>query len=107
MARNKVIDETRRQGRTKVGGNRQTRSYNDPAVESQLHPDRNPTPSAIAIARERWEKLIDSQPKHYQDVARLKLMGEAQVEIARKLKINVRTVRKIIERLCDRSLMQV
>jgi RNA polymerase sigma factor (sigma-70 family) len=100
LARNKVINETRKHRNTKAGGVRKVQSYDDPEIKRKLHADRSPTPSAVAVARERWQQLISNQPKHYQEVARLKLMGEAQVDIARKLKIDERTVRKIIGRLC-------
>lgn len=106
LARNKVIDETRKHRVAKTGRVRTVRSYDDPEIKQQLHADRSPTPSAIAAMRERWKQLVKSQPKHYQEVARLKLMGERQVNIAKKLNIDERTVRKIIERLCERSLMQ-
>jgi RNA polymerase sigma factor (sigma-70 family) len=107
MARNKVTDETRRRLFTKKYDVRRVESYDDRCTEKQPRTSFAPTPSAIAIARERWHELIKQQPKHYQEVARLRFMGESSQDIAGKLKINERTVRKIMERLLERSLAQV
>jgi RNA polymerase sigma factor (sigma-70 family) len=98
MARNKVTDETRRRLYTDKYNLRGKRSYDD-EVEKHSLVDRGPTPSAVAVAKERWESVIQGQPKHYQEVARLRFLGKSNAEIARELKIHERTVRKIIERL--------
>jgi RNA polymerase sigma factor (sigma-70 family) len=106
MARNKVTDETRRQLFTKKYDARRVESYDDHALEKQPRALSRKTPSAIAVARERWGQLLRGQPPHYQEVARLRFIGETPRDIAEKLKINERTVRKIINRLFERSLLQ-
>lgn len=99
VARNKVIDETRRCLSTKKKNVRRVRAYDDEHNGIAAIADRGPTPSAIVVARERWERIIKGQPAHYQELARLRFMGVSNDEIAHKLGINERTVRKILNHL--------
>lgn len=99
MARNKVIDENRRRlGTLKHNVDRVFSLEDCPADDGDLV-DHQPRPSQVAVARERWRRLVDAQPSHYREVIRLRIMGVTDAEIARQLQIDERTVRKIIDRL--------
>lgn len=99
IAKNKVIDELRKRTRTArydVGRERSLEGKDNPGGE--LRPPV-PTPSAVAIAKERWDHLLSSQNTTTQSVVTLRLSGETFGEIAHKLQINERTARKAIARL--------
>jgi RNA polymerase sigma factor (sigma-70 family) len=100
LARNKVVGEVRRRMMSiKHDVNREI-AFNE--LEEDLavrchNPD--PTPSAVAIARERWHQLIDNQPEQVRRIVELRFMGATYQEIAEQLQIHERTARKAIERL--------
>ena len=62
---------------------------------------RNPSPSAVAIAKERWDLLLAKQNATVRAVVELRLQGVSFVEIAERLQIHERTARKAIERLTE------
>jgi RNA polymerase sigma factor (sigma-70 family) len=100
MAKHKIIDGGRRWLMTQRNGLKRPVSIDDP----HLNPDalasaRQPTPSAVAVARERWNRIISREPPYCQDVIRMRLAGSSCVEIANQLQLNERTVRRIIDRL--------
>lgn len=98
MAKNKVISENRRRLGAQKRDVRRQKSLDGEAGGSEFV-DRNPRPSQVAVARERWNRLVENQPERYREVVRLRLMGFTDVEIARQLQIDERTVRKIVDRL--------
>jgi len=99
IAKHKVLNEVRRRlqslkynvAREKPLGFREEEN-------GELHV-RNPTPSAVAIAKERWDGMLAKQNATAQAVVGLRLQGVSFVEIAQRLQINERTARKAIERL--------
>jgi RNA polymerase sigma factor (sigma-70 family) len=100
LARNKVVDEVRRRKQTLKHDIRRTRSLDD----SHFRPGAavaapQATPSQWAIAREKWTKLLASQPEKYRRVLELRLSGATYTEIAAELEINERTARRVVERL--------
>lgn len=99
LAKNKVINELRRRtvtARYDVGRERQFASADGPGVDVRQQP---PTPSAVAIAKERWVHLLSNQNGTVQSVVTMRLRGETFAEIAEKLQIHERTARKAIARL--------
>jgi RNA polymerase sigma-70 factor (ECF subfamily) len=101
MARNKVCDEAR-------GMHTQKRDMRRNVRIDAVHDDeqgdlasRDPTPSAVAIFRERWKRLVDGQPTRVQRIVELRFAGATYNEIADELQINERTARKAIERLVE------
>ena len=51
----------------------------------------------VAVARERWRRILASQPAHVQQMLLLRYMGETYEQIAVKLGVHERTVRKLID----------
>jgi RNA polymerase sigma factor (sigma-70 family) len=100
IARHKVIEGGRRWLISQKSGVKRPVSIDDP----HLNPDilaskREPTPSAVAVARERWNRIISREAPHFKEVVRLRLAGASFVEIANELQLHERTVRKIVDRL--------
>jgi RNA polymerase sigma factor (sigma-70 family) len=98
VARNKVIDETRyRLNTRKQDVGREA----DPDFELDLDelPSKTPRPSQVAVAREQWRRLLDAQPRVNRTVLEMRFAGASYEEIAAKLKIHERSVRKIVEEL--------
>lgn len=99
VARNKVIDETRR---------RQTAKYNL-ALEVQDVIDMDdvagtgPRPSEFAVVRETWDRLIASQSDEHRMIVELRFQGCTFTEIAEKLNIHERTARRVIANLLDKE----
>jgi RNA polymerase sigma factor (sigma-70 family) len=95
IARNKVINELRKRlSSRKYDVRREIPIMGlDPTTKS------NATPSAIAIAKERWRALVDNQPSHFRRIISLRLAGDTQAEIAEKLQVSERTVRRVLVRL--------
>jgi RNA polymerase sigma-70 factor (ECF subfamily) len=102
MARNKVIDESRRRLDSQKHNVRREVSLEqtDPEAATALH-SHDPSPSSVAVARERWSRLISSQPEDVQRILELRFQGETYCEIARRMQVNERTVRRAIARLVD------
>jgi RNA polymerase sigma factor (sigma-70 family) len=99
LAKFKVLTEVRRR--------MQSEKYNvgrEAGVDEPYQfPDQNlaptPTPSAVAIAKERWEQLMAGQTERVKQIVELRLQGTTFNEIADHLHIHERTARKTIERL--------
>lgn len=62
-------------------------------------PSRDPTPSAVAICREEWERIVEDQPELVRRIVELRYAGSTFEEIAAALQIHERSARKIIDRL--------
>jgi RNA polymerase sigma factor (sigma-70 family) len=91
VARNKVIDETRRRNTAKFNVARE--ECFDDAISSQ------PRPSEIAVVRETWDRLMESQSDEHRRVVEMRFQGYTFDEIAAELGINERTARRVINRL--------
>ena len=97
MARNKVVDEARRQY--------QTEKYNVlreqplPGHDASDLADQRSLPEIVAMARECWEQIMTGQPDRNRRIVELRLEGQNYVDIAADLGIHERTVRKVIEEL--------
>lgn len=104
MARHKIIDEVRRRLDTQKHDVRRERSMDDSnVVLRDTLASSDPTPSQIAMARERWNQLMTSQPDHYREIVSLRLAGETHQAIAEKLGISQKTVQRVLQRLLHGS----
>jgi RNA polymerase sigma-70 factor (ECF subfamily) len=93
IARNKVIDETRR---------RQTAKYNIAREEGFDDAIGNgPRPSEIAIVRETWDRLMAGKSDDHRRVVEMRFQGHTFAEIAKELSINERTARRVIASLLE------
>src|SRR4051812_35397354 len=99
IARHKVLDEVRRRVQTIKYNVGRERSIGNSGEDTDEPPMRAPTPSAVAIAKERWDQMLCNQNATVQSVVSLRLQGVTFVEIADRLHINERTARKAIEKL--------
>lgn len=98
MARNKVYDEYRRRLHTGKYNVTLERSMGDQAQE--LLEGGGPTPSEIAMAREKWDEMVGRSERTKQ-VVELRIGGATYEEIGQALGIHERTARKIIDQLID------
>lgn len=106
MGRNKVVDEVRRRLMSKKDNLNRTHSLNDSDAKlDQSLPGSSPTPSQFAMAREQIERLISGQPAKYRRIVEMRAAGATFKDIAERIGINERNVRRIIERL-ERQLDQ-
>jgi RNA polymerase sigma-70 factor (ECF subfamily) len=102
LARNKVVTEVRREVHTQKRDLRREIRL-DAVHDTQQHElaSRDPTPSAVAMFRERWNRLVEGQAPHVRRIVELRFAGATYTEIAQELQIHERTARKAIERLVD------
>jgi len=98
MAKNKVITELRRRSAARYDVGREQR-YPDDSVAMGDVRQQPPSPSAVAIAKERWVHLVSKQNATVQSVVTMRLRGNTFGEIADKLQIHERTARKAIAQL--------
>jgi RNA polymerase sigma factor (sigma-70 family) len=100
IARNKVIDEVRRRTNTLKHDVKRERSFEHMTeLHGSMSNSQEPTPSQIAIARERWASMLKDQPERYQQILHLRFVGETNQTIADKLGINEKTVRRVLEKI--------
>jgi RNA polymerase sigma factor (sigma-70 family) len=99
MARNKLISEHRRRIKTRKYDVQRELPLHDAQWERQQAQRGPPTPSQVAMARERWERLLHDQPERDRQIMQLRAQGVTYVEIGRQLGIHERTVREVIRRL--------
>ncbi len=94
VARNKVVEQIRRRLGTR---NHRVRREIPLENEDELKA-RSPTASQEAIARERWQQVLQKQPDH-QEIMDCLRGGLSRQAIAQRLGISERTVRRAIRRL--------
>lgn len=100
MARNKVIDESRKRLDSRKRDVRREESLeHTKSGEKRLLHSHDPSPSSVAVARERWNRLVRNQPEDVRQILELRFRGETYDEIARRLDINEKTVRRTLARL--------
>ena len=102
LARNKVITEVRRRLQSQKHDVRREVRFDAVVEEDRSNlASRDPTPSAVAIFRERWQRLMHGQTANVQRVVELRFQGLTYDEIAAHLGIHERTARKAIEKLTE------
>ncbi len=99
IGRNKVIDVVRRARTKKYNIHREVSVDQDGAPIVDSAPSRDPTPSDVAMARERWEGMMRDQPSHYRSIVVLRMHGNTHQDIANQLNVSDRTVRRVLNRL--------
>ncbi len=98
MARNKATDENRKRTTAKFGVDRE-----QPLNESASDTIRrsHETPSKFAVANETYRHMKDGRSERDQQILDLRVSSESLEEIAEKLCISERTVRRVIKSLAD------
>lgn len=100
LAKFKVLTEVRRRLQSaKYDVRREMPFQNHLDGPVMTIPSKASTPSAVAMAREKWEQLLHGQNDTVQAIVELRLRGTSFVDIARQLNIHERTARKAIEKL--------
>ncbi len=66
---------------------------------------REPEPVEAAIARERWDQLLEGQPAHYRRIIQLKLQGQSFADIGTTLGLDTETVRRFLKKLLETTAL--
>lgn len=92
VARNKVVDESRR--RHNAMRNLPPEDETPQRADATRAPQ--PTPSQIAMARERWESMMNGHTERNRRIVQLRMSGATYLEIGQTLGIHERTARQVI-----------
>jgi len=99
LARNKVIEESRRRMKYQKHNVNRERPLGDADTSETRSRQRQETPSQFAMARERWLRLMSDQSDRNRRIVELRMKGATYVEIGEQLGIHERTARHVIEHL--------
>lgn len=103
MAEKKVVAEARQRRNLKRNLSLETEVHQD-SDKAGPHPaTRLPTPSAVAIFEEQYDRLVESQTEDTRAVAQLRYEGNTFEEIAQCLNMNEATARKVIRAIKRRE----
>lgn len=101
LARNKVVEAIRqRLIAKKYNIGREVPLSRIPNVpEDNNLAGREPTPSAIAVAREEWERLMTQQPEKHQRILALLHKGQTHEQVARQLGLSEKSIQRLLRKL--------
>jgi RNA polymerase sigma factor (sigma-70 family) len=100
VARHKVVDAFRtRMKRQKFNVNREKSLDGSAAFQVDRLIGADPRPSQVAVAKEAFDKLTTAQPDRYRRILDLLREHHTHEEIAEKLGLNEKTVRRLVEKL--------
>jgi RNA polymerase sigma factor (sigma-70 family) len=100
MARHKVCNELRCRTMTVKHARVREQSLHSPRTRGQLEVrDPRSGPIDAAIARERWNRLLESQPPHYRRILELRAQGNTCESIAETLDMDESTVRRFLKKM--------
>ncbi len=102
MARNKVVEESRRRFEYEKHNVSRERPLEQPEIVATSE-HRSDSPSQIAIARERWQEMIEGEPERNRRILEMRMNGSTFVEISERLGIHERTARQVIYKLATTS----
>jgi DNA-directed RNA polymerase specialized sigma24 family protein len=103
MAQRKVVLEGRRQHSQKADVELELR-VDEHASTVGTHPaGHDPTPSAVAVFREQYDRLVEQQVPEVREVAEMRVEGATFAEIAESLNIDESTARRFMRRLRRRG----
>jgi RNA polymerase sigma-70 factor (ECF subfamily) len=106
LAQDKLVDAMRqRYGTTKYNINREQSLSGSAALAAAQVPARQPTPSQEAMARERWERMLEGLPAQHHRILSLRQAGYTQEEIAHEVGVSERTVRRLLQKLAPESTL--
>jgi len=99
LAQNKVIDATRRRlAAQKYNVNREQSIHDSRFFDKDRLTADQPTPSQILMSKEEWRRFLHRVPLVYRRIFILLRQGLSKEEIAEKMDLHVRTVRRIANR---------
>ncbi len=100
LAQNKLVDALRqRYGTRKYNINREHSLEGSAALQSLEVADRQPSPSQMLMAEDRWEQLLAQQTPRDRRILELLRQGFTHEETARQVGVNEKTVRRLIRKL--------
>lgn len=105
VVRNKVLEEFRRRTRTQkydVGREEPLYVYRNGRAQPRAVAAQDPTPSEQMQADDRFRQLVSGRPAIEFRMVELRRQGLTFLEIAAELKINERTVRRVLDGLRGR-----
>jgi RNA polymerase sigma factor (sigma-70 family) len=108
MAHNKVVEVFRQRLLSPKRDVNRERSL-DQLHFDQVAPEvaaRNPSPSQLAMANEKWERLLNKQPPHHRRMLELLRQGHTHAEIAQQLDLDPKTVQRFLNALKERGEAQ-
>ena len=100
MARNKLLDETRRRLHTKKHDIRRERQLASDVGQKCSASD---SPSHVAMAREAWDRIMKVSSARDREIAILRMRGEQIGTIAKQVGVSERTVSRVLTRLENES----
>jgi RNA polymerase sigma-70 factor (ECF subfamily) len=105
LAHHKVVEQTQQRFRTGKRNIDQERRLDDVLAASghEAVPGADATPSQVAVANELWDRMIQGQPSQHQKILDLRRLGNTYAEIAAKLGLNEKTVRRVLNRALSRQ----
>jgi RNA polymerase sigma factor (sigma-70 family) len=103
MAENKVVSEGRHRSITKRNLALEVSVQEDSDTVGQHPATRLPTPSAVAVFNEQFDRLIDQQTEETRAVAQLRYEGNTFEEIANCLDMDESSARKVMRSLKRRA----
>jgi len=105
MARNKVLMAHRKRCRLQRHNvNREHSLDGSAAFQAEKVAARQPTPSQLAVAQEKWKQMLEGQPPRHRQILTLVRQGYTQQQIARELGVDERTVRRVVRKLASEAL---
>lgn len=100
VASNKVGMEVRRRLQGRKYNVQFEQSFDESSEERRgAVNSHQPSPSQVAVAKERWSQLIADQPSHYQRIVELRYSGVSYKDIADQLGFDESTVRRAIRKI--------
>ena len=97
IAQNKMCDVKRKRLQTQKRSLTRVRSLEGSAArQAYTTPAAQPSPSQLVLAEDQWERLLDGQPDHYRRILLLLRQGHTHGEVARELRLNERTIRRVV-----------
>ena len=104
VARNKVIEGVRKYWQTQKHDLSREVSLMDSRTPISITERRIKSPSQLAIAKERYDHMIDGLSRRNQRILGLRIAGATYVQIATELGLHERTVRKVVAELKRQSM---
>jgi RNA polymerase sigma factor (sigma-70 family) len=107
VAANKVIEVNRnRLGTLKHDVRRERPIGARPLGAAEVTPEpaaRQPTPSQVAIAEERWERMLRDQSTRCRDVLELLRQGHTYGEVAERTGVHPKVIQRLLRKLSPES----
>jgi RNA polymerase sigma factor (sigma-70 family) len=103
LARNKVVDCVRQRFQTTIHTVNREHSLDGSAAYALEMEGQQPSPSQVALAKEEWDRLLDSVPAYQRPILTLLWQGHTQQEIAQQLGVGEKTIRRIVRRIAPEN----